>query len=160
MNRNILISKTISKLAKNNFISEDGKEVLDLLQQALIAEFQQWDLYYAYKNRLKGLSRDPLMDHFRDHAQDEADHIDIIQRYIISMGATPTTDRKKIPQLNDESVEDIIQLQLKFEIEAVELYKNILSKIKEEQSPLRVEIENILAVEAEHMHDLQMLLRN
>jgi rubrerythrin len=55
-------------------------------------------------------------------------------------------------------VEDILKLQLRFEQEAVELYGKILAKLAED-SPLRIELENILAKEQEHTHELQALLR-
>ena len=37
-----------------------SSEVVDLLQKALRGEYQQWDLYYAYKDELSGLSRDNI----------------------------------------------------------------------------------------------------
>jgi len=49
-------------------------------------------------------------------------------------------------------------MQLKFELEAVDLYKKILGQL-EDTSPLKLEIENILIKEQEHAHDLQLLLR-
>ncbi len=157
--RNVIIAKTLNKLARPELTSNIGIEVLDLLQQALTNEFQQWDLYYAYKGQLTGLSRDPLMSHFETHAGEEAKHIEVLQRYIVGMGAIPTTERKRIPLIKDNSVEAIIELQLEFEVEAVEIYKKILKELNEDSAPLRIEIENILAVETEHMQDLQMFLR-
>lgn len=154
-----IVHKVMIKLSKSDLTSDMGKEVLNLLQEALMGEFQQWDLYYAYKSQLKGLSRDPIEEHFAEHAEEEAEHIDILQRYIVGMGETPTNERKEIPSLKDGNMKEIIELQLKFEIEAVEIYKKILAKLKDNSAPLRIEIENILAQETEHMHDLQLLLR-
>lgn len=156
--KSTLIKKAMIKLS-NPLTYPIGKEVLDLLQQALKAEFMQWDLYYAYKSQLKGLSRDPIEAHFADHAQDEAKHIEVLQRFIVGMGEIPTTERRPIPLLKNNSIREIINLQLTYEIEAVELYKNILKLLTDDSYPLRVEIENILAQETEHMHDLQLLLR-
>lgn len=156
-----LIEKTIKKISKNDsLIMEIGREVLPLLQEALKAEFQQWDLYYAYKSQLKGLSRDPIEEHFADHAEEEAAHIEVLQRFIVGMGEIPTTERRPIPTLKDNNIREIIALQLKFETEAVGMYKLILSKLDKESEPLRIEIEDILAQETEHMHDLQLLLRD
>lgn len=156
-----IIEKTIKKISNNISLTTDiGKEVLPLLQEALKAEFQQWDLYYAYKSQLKGLSRDPIEDHFADHAEEEAAHIEILQRYIVGMGETPTTERRLIPTLKDNNIREIISLQLKFEIEAVSMYQEILNRLGKNSEPLKIEIENILAQETEHMHDLQLLLRD
>lgn len=159
--KSYLIEKTLKKISKNEMLTMDiGREVLPLLQEAIKAEFQQWDLYYAYKSQLKGLSRDPIEQHFADHAGEESEHIEILQRYIVGMGEIPTTERRLIPSLKDNNFREIINLQLKFEIEAVGMYQEILSKLKPNSEPLRIEIENILAQETEHMHDLQLLLRD
>lgn len=136
----------------------DDKPLLPLLQEALKAEFQQWDLYHAYKSVLKGLPRDPIAEHFEEHAGDEAEHISVLQRYIVGMGASPTVERRPIPALEDPTIEAIVAMQLKFELEAVNLYKDILVEL-DDTSPLKLEIENILIKEQEHAHDLQLLLR-
>jgi len=136
---------------------ERSEDLINLLQEALRAEFQQWDLYYAYKTELIGLSREPIEEHFADHAEEEAEHIDILQRYLVTMGIQPTKSRESIPTLQNPSMEEIISLQLKFELLAIETYKKILQLV-EEVDPLKIEIENILAVETEHAQDLQLLL--
>jgi len=161
------IAKTLKKIKiaqeaisdlKVKLTQTDDKPLLPLLQEALKAEFQQWDLYYAYKSMLKGLPRDPIADHFEEHAGDEAEHIDVLQRYIVGMGEVPTVERRPIPTLEEPTIEAIIAMQLKFELEAVDLYKKILGQL-EDTSPLKLEIENILIKEQEHAHDLQLLLR-
>jgi bacterioferritin (cytochrome b1) len=133
-------------------------EITELLQEALKAEFQQWDLYYAYKDELRGLSRDPIVDHFKEHADDEAEHISILQRYLVSMGVQPTKQRDTIPEIDALRPEAIIQLQLQFEVRAVETYRKLLSLL-EETDPLKIEIENILAKEMEHAQDLELYLQ-
>lgn len=132
-------------------------ETISLLQEALRAEFQQWDLYYAYKNELRGLSREPVADHFQEHADDEAEHIEILQRYLVSMGEQPTKTREPIPAIQS-GIMHIVALQYKFEMKAVNTYRKILTKL-EETDPLKIEIENILAKEQEHAQDLELLFK-
>ena len=140
-------------------LSKDkDQQVIELLQRALTDEFQQWDLYYAYKSQLRGMARDSVSDHFADHAEEEASHIEILQRYIVGYNIQPTTERKEIPSLGAHpSMEEIVKLQLHFEKHAVETYRELLTHL-EETDPLRIEIENILAQEQEHAHDLELLL--
>lgn len=134
-----------------------SSETIELLQRALKGEYQQWDLYYSYKDELKGLTRDSLVDHFEEHADDEALHIDTIQRYLVSMNIQPTKQREEIPQIDVMNPEEIIKLQLKHEVEAIEIYQELLESI-EEKDPLRIEIENILIKEEEHKQDLERYL--
>lgn len=136
---------------------ERSPEVIFLLQKALKAEFQQWDLYYAYKDELKGLARDSVANHFDEHAADEAEHIEILQRYLVSMGIQPTKERETIPEIDAMRMEPIVELQNKFEKQAIETYQQLLDVI-EDKDPLRIEVENILAKEQEHSHDLERLL--
>lgn len=142
--------------AQNALNDISSYKVANLLQEALMMEFQQWDLYYAYKSEIKGLSRDPVIEHFEEHAADEATHIDVLQRYLVSMSEIPTKNRHPIPTLELAEVENIIALQLKHELQAIEKYKEILNALGDTNNPLRIEIENILIKEQEHAQDLQL----
>lgn len=146
-------------------LPEDGDvtpadPAIALLQTALAGEYQQWDLYTTYASRLKGFSRDPISEEFKAHAAEELDHIDLLQRYIVSMGHAPTVMRKSVPDLpSNATIKDIVDLQLHFEREAVDQYKKMLDLV-EENASLRVDIENILVKEQEHVHDLEMILES
>jgi bacterioferritin len=138
---------------------EAEDSVSTLLQMALLGEYQQWDLYVSYASRLRGLSRSEIADEFKDHAKEEQDHIELIQRYLVTMGVIPTLKRKPIPEMpSDAIIKDIVQLQLTYEQEAILLYKKILSIIPENE-PLKIDVENIMIKEQEHAHDLQLLLK-
>jgi len=135
---------------KNNLVS--------LLQEALMSEYLQWDLYTSYKSVLKGLSRESIADHFSEHAEDELKHIETLQRYLVGMGENPTVNRKPIPRLEDVDLKAFIKLQLKHEEEAVSLYENLLS-VAPDGEPLHIELENFLIKEQEHVHDLKLFLK-
>jgi len=130
-----------------------------LLQVALVGEYQQWDLYTAYASRLKGLSRSAVADEFTAHAGEELGHIELLQRYLVSMGVNPTLERKPIPEMSeDATMKEIVSLQLQFERDAVALYEKILN-ILPENEPLKLDIEGIITKEQEHVHDLELLLK-
>lgn len=142
---------------------DDGSETSStatMLQMALVGEYQQWDLYVAYASRLKGMARSGVADEFKDHAKEELEHIELLQRYLVSIGVNPTLQRKPLPELSAEAtMKDIVDLQLKFERDAVALYKKILA-ILPDNEPLKLDIETILTKEQEHVHDLELLLKN
>jgi len=142
-------------------VEEGGEDnsIVTLLQLALVNEYQQWDLYTAYSSRLKGVARQPVAEEFKDHAKEELEHIEVIQRYLVSMGENPTLQRKSLPDMpQGSSIKDIVQFQLGFEQDAVSLYKKILSIIPENE-PLKLDIENISIKEQEHVHDLELLIK-
>jgi len=144
-------------------VDEEGSgesAVVTLLQTALVGEYQQWDLYTAYADRLKGTMRNSVVEEFKDHAEEEIEHIEVLQRYLISMGVNPTLQRKELPELPPTaSAKEIIELQLRFERDAVALYKKFLA-ILPEYDALRIDVENILSKEQEHTHDLELLLKD
>ena len=138
---------------------EPEESVSTLLQLALLGEYQQWDLYVSYASRLRGLSRGEIADEFKDHADEEEEHIELLQRYLVTMGVPPTLKRKAIPEMPpDATIKEIVQLQLTYENEAILLYKKILNIVPENE-PLKIDVENIMIKEQEHSHDLQLLLR-
>jgi bacterioferritin (cytochrome b1) len=143
-------------------IEEDAPEdsASTLLQLALTGEYQQWDLYTAYASRLKGLTRGAIADEFKAHAGEELGHIELLQRYLVSMGENPTLQRKAIPEMPDTAtIKDIVKMQLSYEKEAVLLYEKILN-ILPENEPLKLDIESVIIKEQEHVHDLELLLKN
>jgi len=130
-----------------------------LLQVALIGEYQQWDLYTAYASRLKGAERESIADHFKEHAGDELGHIELLQRYLVSLGENPTLQRKPLPEMaEDATIEEIVKMQLEYEQDAVNLYTKILNCLPDNE-PLKLDIEAILTKEQEHVHDLELLLK-
>jgi len=131
-----------------------------LLQMALVGEYQQWDLYTAYASRLKGTEREPVADHFKEHAGDELGHIELLQRYLVSLGQNPTLQRKPLPEMSDDAtIEEIVRLQLQYEQDAVGLYKKILNFLPDNE-PLKLDIESIITKEQEHVHDLELMLKD
>ena len=148
----------MSFLNRIKFKYVTSASVLPMLQEALKTEYQQWDMYYTYKDRLRGACRDSVADHFEEHAKDEADHIETLQRHIQAMGAEPTLDRLSIPKLEKVELRPILLLQIKFEEQAVAHYKMLLDTLGEENSALRIDIENIMTQEQEHAHDLHFML--
>lgn len=140
---------------------EETHPIVGLLQIALLGEYQQWDLYTSYASRLKGESRNAISDEFKAHAEEELGHIEMLQRYIVSMGEIPTTHRRPVLDMpKDATVQDIVEMQLSFEKDAVALYQKILNLLDDDRMPLSVDLEAIMALEMEHVHDLELLLES
>ncbi len=137
----------------------DNLTIEMLLQLALKGEYQQWDLYTAYASRLRGGKRHGIAEEFKEHAKEELEHIEVLQRFLIYMGIVPTLERHTIPELPDTAtLTDIILLQLKYENEAVELYKKVLEVVPDNDA-LKLEVENILVKEQEHAQELELFLQ-
>ena len=148
------------EVTEEEAVNDEAHPIVGLLQAALMGEYQQWDLYTSYASRLKGESRNGVAEEFKHHAEEELEHIELIQRYITSMGEVPTTHRKHVPEMpEDATVQHIVEMQIAFEKDAVELYQKIIKLLDaEEHAALKVDLETIMSKEMEHAQELELML--
>jgi len=106
--------------------------------------------------QVTGPCRDNIKEHFEEHAKDETDHIKVLVQYLKYYETQPTTERLLIEKV-EPTLNNILQLQLKYEKMAVENYTKFKGIL--EDCNLKVDIENILIVETEHMQDLENYLK-
>ena len=153
------ITKKVFKALNPEMHYNQDIVLINALQEALKGEFQQWDLYYTYMPQIKGPAREDVIEEFEEHAEEEAKHILTVERFLVEMGAQPTTDRKPIERV-EPTLMNILNLQLKFEQEAVDTYTRILPLLEgnPKYSALRIEIENILINEKEHVQDIKLFM--
>ena len=138
-------------------VSSDDAAMAPKLQAALKAEYLQLDLYQAYRDSLTGEARNALLEEFDDHAEDERQHIATLQQWLVAMDYEPTKERDPVPG-DALGNREILKLQLDHELAAVAIYREIVESLKD-GSPLKVDLENILAKEQEHARDLAVTLK-
>lgn len=158
-NEEIVLQVTPEEVEVEEEEEEEEDPIVSLLQTALLGEYQQWDLYTSYASRLTGEARNAVAEEFKVHAEEELAHIETLQRYIVSMGAVPTTHRKHVPEMPDDAtVQHIVEMQLAYERDAVELYQKLIKFLGEDHPSLTVDLETIMSLEMEHVHDLELML--
>ena len=136
-------------------------QIISRLEDLLLAEYLQRDVYETYSYYLFGYVSSPIQKHLKDHMNEEMAHITTLQRYLADLGAAPLVDREPIPHINP-SLEDILRFDLALEKEAVENYSEVIEMLEgagRQYISLRIELENILVQEQEHVHDLNQWLR-
>lgn len=142
---------------------KERNEITKMLNDALLTEYQQRDVYETYSYYLFGYSSPSIQQHLKDHMGEEMKHIETLQRYLAFYRAKPLVERLSIPQITPTSFRGILEFDLQLEIEAVDRYSELIEILEDagrDYSSLRVEIENILIQEQEHVHDLDQWLRN
>lgn len=137
------------------------EEVVALLNGLLLKEYQQRDMYESYHYLLFGTASSPLQEHLKEHMQQEESHIEVLQRYIVGYGSTPTLQRLEIPRVEPATVDGILHQDLALEHEAVQAYTKAILVLESDSdyTSLRVDLENILVQEQEHVHDLEQWLK-
>jgi len=148
-------------------MSQNQVTVVDLLYQLLLDEYLQRDVYETYSYYLFGLASPALQEHLKEHRDEEDKHIEVLQRYLMGFGAPPLLERSQIPEI-DPPIREILKYNLQLEIDAVEGYAKaieVLDNLGENGdrariTALRVDLENILVQEQEHLHDLTQWLKS
>lgn len=139
------------------------EEVIEILNHLLLQEYLQRDVYETYGYYLFGLASPAIQDHLEDHLADENKHIRTLQRYLMALGADPLTERLEVPLLASLSIDSILDLDLKLEQQALNNYSTAISDLEKagdkSLTALRIDLENILVQEQEHVQDILQWLR-
>jgi len=140
------------------------KELVKLLNQALELEHAARIQYLAHAELIKGLNAEAIIGRLKEIASDEEKHEEkfrnLIGNYLDSeptMGISETHKAK--------GSEDIIELNLKNEKEAIDFYKQIYREVMDNKNDLQYEFEtleheirHIIIDEQEHIAELSLLL--
>jgi len=131
------------------------KIIVVLLRELLLNEYLQRDIYETYSYYLFGLTAPAIQEHLKIHQQEEQTHIEILQRYLMGLGEPPMRDRVPVPEI-PLKLTDILLYNLDLERKAVKTYSECIHTLEPhvEHTALRVDLEDILKQEQEHLHDL------
>jgi len=144
--------------------SEIKKELINLLNRALELEQAAYLQYLSHAELVEGLNAEPIIARLKEIANDEKEHQEKFRNLIGNyLGGVPSMKIAKTEGAN--SIEEILRVNLKSEMEAVDFYTQILSKINEvkkdlpyEFLTLEHEIRHIIIDEQEHIVELKTLL--
>lgn len=134
------------------------EKIISLLKESLDQEWKaalQYDIHAAL---FKGLDRDTMMEHLEDHAGDERDHA---KQLVIHLAAKGESVDPKIPAPEiGSSMEEMIDQDLKGEIETIDRYAEILNLCGDDKDKMDtiMLVEGILADEVEHQDELAAFL--
>lgn len=140
------------------------EEIIKMLNQALELEHMAYVQYLSHAEQIDGLNAEPVIARLREIAQDEAGHQKKFRTLIGDyLGGVPSTGIAKAYPA--KTIKEILEINLKNEKEAVDLYKKILEKINEEKDNLSYEffqleheLRHIIMDEQEHIAELKILL--
>lgn len=128
-----------------------SKELLDLLNDAIARELQVSIQYMWQHVQWKGTEHFAVKDELKQIAIQEMKHAEKIAERLFYLGGIPTT--KPSPIFVGETLKEMLEQDVKDEEKAIELYKKIIQKAREEGDITTAKIfEEILEDEEEH-HD-------
>ncbi len=135
-----------------------AEQLLELLNKAVAREIGVSIQYMWQHVMAMGMKSPEIKDIFEEIAIVEMKHAEKIAERLFYLGGTPTT--KPTPIQVGDSLEEMIQLDLKAEDEALVLYSEIIKVADgEEDSTTRLLFEEIMSEEEGHKHTFTILLK-
>jgi bacterioferritin len=135
----------------------DKQGLIDLLNEDLANEYSAIIQYIQYSAKVRGPWRTELRTFFQAEIVDEQMHAQYLADRIAAMGGNPTT--VPAPIQNAESAEDMLKAVLAAEEGALTRYKARVQQADEMgEIALRVQLENFIADEQNHMQEVQQIL--
>jgi bacterioferritin len=142
----------------------EPKQVIEMLQAALATELVCVLRYKRHYYVAKGIKARFAAAEFKEHADEEAAHADMIAERIVQLGGDPDLnpqgllERSHAQYHEGKALAEMITEDLVAERIAIESYREMVKFIGERDPTTRRMLEEILAVEEEHADDLTDLL--
>jgi bacterioferritin len=146
--------------------SADRETVLRLLNESLATELVCILRYKRHYYMAKGLKANVAATEFLEHAQQEAEHADLLAERIVQLGGEPefnpdTLSKNSHAQyVAGNTLKDMVYEDLVAERIAIDSYREIIQYIGGQDPTTRRIFETILAQEEEHADDMADILKD
>ena len=136
----------------------NNQETINLLNEAIKAKHQAAYQYMNHYNNVRGKWTD-VVDHFKDHMDDEIGHANELAQRIYTLGGIPDTTMKPVADYTDD-VEEALKQDIIGEQEAIDLYSKILKHCEKiDDIATTMMVEGILATEVSHLDEFAKIKR-
>jgi bacterioferritin len=132
-------------------LSVTNAKLLDLLNRAIAGELQAAIQYMWQHVQWKGIEHYAVSDEFKDIAIGEMKHAEKIAERLWYLGGKPTTQPN--PIFVGDKLEEMINFDIKAELEAITLYKEIMEQAQKDGDVATKEIFEEIEEEEEDHHD-------
>jgi bacterioferritin len=126
-------------------------KLLDMLNQAIARELQVSIQYMWQHVQWKGIPHYAVTEEFKKIAIAEMKHAEKIAERLWYLGGKPTTKPSTI--VVGEKVEEMLRVDVKAELEAITMYKEIMELAQKEGDVATFEIFQDIEEEEEEHHD-------
>lgn len=138
----------------------DEEEVIRALNDILEAELSGVVRYTHYSLMISGPNRIPLVAFMQEQAAESLMHAQQVGEIITGFGGHASTKIAEIEESNEHSIERILNESLEHELNAVNLYRSLLSKVEGKSIFLEEYARGQVATEEEHQLELRKMLRD
>src|SRR4030042_1137874 len=113
--------------------------LLGMLNKAIELEYAARIQYLAHAEQVKGPNSEPVIERLKEIAGDEQKHEGLFRECIAILGGA--VSMKLAPVFEASDVPQILKVNLKGEIEAVDFYNQIYEELKKSKAELKYSYE-------------------
>jgi bacterioferritin len=140
-------------------IKKINEKLIKALNEDLEKEMAAIVRYLHHSFIVFGPNRGPLVQMFRAQAQEATVHAIKLGEKITALGGHPTVKVDQVFEPGHQTIEDMIEEDLKAERMQLELYTKQLKEFGEENLPIKLMLENVIIDETMHVEEMEKYLR-
>jgi bacterioferritin len=142
----------------------DREQVIDVLNDIVATEIVCVLRYKRHQFTATGLHAPAVAEEFREHADEEQEHLDMAAQRIVQLGGEPNLDPSGLPQRSHteyvpgKTLREMVEEDLVAERIVIQTYSEVIRWLGNDDPTTRRMVEQILGQEEEHADDLRSLL--
>ena len=138
----------------------DTKKVCEALNAVVECELSGVVRYTHSSIMISGPHRVSIVDFLKEQANESLLHAQRAGEILTGLDGHPTQNIAKIKETNRHTIKDILEESLEHEIQAVELYKDLLSLVENKSVYLEEYARSMIGEEEQHSLELKKMLRD
>ena len=138
----------------------DQEAVFDVLTQILESELSGVVRYTHYSFMITGPNRLPLVEFMRAQAAESLLHAQQAGEILTGLGGHPSQRIATIEETHRHDIADVISESLAHEMAALQLYRELLSAVKDASVFLEEFARGQISAEEQHQLELRKMLRD
>jgi bacterioferritin len=138
----------------------DQQKTLDLLQNIMEYELAGVIRYTYYSLVVTGSNRTAIVDFIKEQAEESLTHAQRVGEILVSLKGNPKPRSTEIEEIEEKSVKNILIASQNHEQKAIEMYKELLSSVRENNPELIEFISDMIEEEGSHHLELEQMIQN
>ncbi len=138
----------------------DTKEVIDLLNEIMEYELAGVVRYTHYSLMVTGPHRLPIVDFLKEQANESLMHAQQAGEVLTGLDGHPSQKIAVIEETHNHSIRDILEESLEHEQQALNLYRQLLTKVEGSSVYLEEYTRGLIGQEEQHQLELKKMLKD
>ncbi len=138
----------------------DTKEVISLLNEIMEYELAGVVRYTHYSLMVTGPHRLPIVDFLKEQASESLVHAQQAGAVLTGLDGHPSQKIAVIEETHNHSIRDILEESLEHELQALNLYRQLLKKVEGSSVYLEEYTRGLIGQEEQHQLELKKMLKD